>query len=592
MFGNMINELKQHNATTESDITVDRFDFTDASKINISYVVDQKHGPYYTIQSAINDAKPNSQIIINKGIYKENLFIDKPNLKIESHDLNPEVFINGFSGPVVLIDIPDKGRCLIQNIKFIHLGSQRQNIRKKERIQINEVKMNLDRQAPINDLIQSYELYNKTFDAIDFDTKLDCMFYIKNGSVTIKNCLMSLSFLMRTYTSIVPMMILDKSTSTSIVNCELKGNARFQTAGIVVNKSNCIINESSIENFLNGGVLCKMNELNACKIETNLIKNCGHAGIQVIGNSKFPLIQYCTIERNNAPGIQIVGANTCKIHKNRIVGNLDGIDVVSADPTIYKNIIENNHSNGITTRSINELICQPKIFQNLISSNQLNGVYCIGFNNRTFIYENYNISFNKYAGIKIEMEADVFINKNQIHKNINQGIQICEKSSAFVEGNNIYMNIKANVALGGENTSNVSLIQNDIHDGRCEGIFIIESGNCLISRNKIYNNNDGIICCTATPDIRLNKITKNKRNGLVVLKDSRPKTWKNTIQSNGEVGLFIKDKSRGNYEKNKLDLNTIDLVIEKRFDGIKDIHKNNQITGEIRDALKFKCTIM
>ena len=90
----------------------------------------------------------------------------------------------------------------------------------------------------------------------------------------------------------------------------------------------------------------------------------------------------------------------------------------------------------------------------------------------------------------------------------------------------------------------------------------------------------------------MNKISNNKRNGLVVLKDSRPNCYKNVIQLNGEVGLFMKDKSKGKYLKNRIDMNKIDLVIEKRSDELKEIHKNNQITGEIRDALRFKCTIM
>lgn len=47
-----------------------------------TYIVDQKSGPFKTIQAAIDKVEAGSQIKINEGIYIENLVIKKPGLTI------------------------------------------------------------------------------------------------------------------------------------------------------------------------------------------------------------------------------------------------------------------------------------------------------------------------------------------------------------------------------------------------------------------------------------------------------------------------------------------------------------------------------
>ena len=63
--------------------------------------------------------------------------------------------------------------------------------------------------------------------------------------------------------------------------------------------------------------------------------------------------------------------------------------------------------------------------------------------------------------------------------------------------------------------------------GRCEGIFLIEAGECYIVRNKIQFNNDGIIALTSVPLVQNNIISDNKANGVMLMKDSRPKLYEN-----------------------------------------------------------------
>ena len=53
----------------------------------------------------------------------------------------------------------------------------------------------------------------------------------------------------------------------------------------------------------------------------------------------------------------------------------------------------------------------------------------------------------------------------------------------MIEKNKISENLKANIALGGINSSNTFIVENEITLGRCEGIFLIDSDEAWIFRN-------------------------------------------------------------------------------------------------------------
>jgi F-box protein 11 len=65
-------------------------------------------------------------------------------------------------------------------------------------------------------------------------------------------------------------------------------------------------------------------------------------------------------------------------------------------------------------------------------------------------------------------------------------------------------------------------------------------------------NNDGIVAITSIPFINKNKIEKNKSNGIMLIKDARPKITNNLIQENDGIGLFIRDKSNGEIHDNNV----------------------------------------
>ena len=147
--------------------------------------------------------------------------------------------------------------------------------------------------------------------------------------------------------------------------------------------------------------------------------------------------------------------------------------------------------------------------------------------------------------MKADNNASISVYNNTISKNLGQGVLLVETSCGFIERNKISENIKANIAFGGCNSVETIIVENEILLGRCEGIFIIEGGHGWIIRNRIMENNDGIVAITSIPYITKNKIEKNKSNGIMILKDARPRITDNLILDNDGIGLYIRDKSTG-----------------------------------------------
>jgi F-box protein 11 len=562
----------------------------------VTLEVDQDDGPYFTIQSAIDNAKPNTSIQVHSGIYKESLIIREPSIKIESKDYRPDVYIMGQKGPALIIDTPAHGSTVIQNIRFLHRGTNNAHCKAKP-CQLNsehEVseRFNFGGLGQINDLLMGLETYHKDFNSVSYSSKVDSMILVKHGGIILRNCLMTLSYLSKCNQNVVPMICLCPGTYNTITSCELRGSLEYPTTGIVSNKAKLIVKDTNISNFAKGGIMVWCEEDDCVKILTSTVSKCQSHGIQAMGSSEFPLIEFCTIEDNKGCGIQVCTGNSAQIRRNDIHNNEEGVEIISADPTLYKNTITKNNLNGIMTRAVEDLICSPKISDNNVSSNRNNGIHCVGYNNLTRIQENPSISFNRFAGIKIDHEACTSILKNQIFKNIHQGIVICERASSHIEENDIFENIKANLAFGGEGSANNSIIKNNIYGGRCEGVFIIESGKSLLYKNNIYGNYDGIVICTSTCQVYGNKICRNRRNGVLILKDGRPDMEKNRILENAEVGVFIRDKSKGGYRQNVILYNNVNLIIENPSEFTESLHLENDVDGDIRTPYNYKCSVM
>jgi hypothetical protein len=275
-------------------------DDNQSSQYRYSYVVDQIDGPFKTIQSAIDEGGAQATIKVSPGLYKENIMVTKPGMKIEAKDINSDVYVMGNRGPAVYINIDQGQSCLFQNIKFVHKGgASRQNAR-------GSGMMTFDPNPVVSKMTEGspgLESYHKNFEKIKFSRKYDSMVYVKSGGVIMRNCMMSLGFVMKCNQVSIPMVLLNTGTSSMISDCKLNGNGSIPTCGIVVKKSTCIIKDTAIEGFISGGIMVWLEGTNICKIFGTKVRDCKTVGIQVMGNSPNPLIECCEIENNKGPGI-------------------------------------------------------------------------------------------------------------------------------------------------------------------------------------------------------------------------------------------------------------------------------------------------
>jgi hypothetical protein len=157
---------------------------TPAETIQKNIIVDQREGPYFSIQAAIDDAEPNTNIKIMAGHYKERLRVTKPNLKIEGKDYPPEVYILGYKGPAILIELAKNECCTIQNIKFVHKGGAE----KKNAYQSNVLGLDLEKIQDLGACSTGLDSFHTNYEKIEFNKFSDSMIFVKSGGLVLRNC--------------------------------------------------------------------------------------------------------------------------------------------------------------------------------------------------------------------------------------------------------------------------------------------------------------------------------------------------------------------------------------------------------------------
>jgi len=206
-------------------------------------------------------------------------------------------------------------------------------------------------------------------------------------------------------------------------------------------------------------------------------------GIYAQGSGAKQVILRVKVDNIDGSGFRVHKGNSCQIQGCEVTKCQTGIEVVSAEPYIVMNKIKQNFENGIVTIAKSEMRCDGLIKFNEIEKNKDNGILCAGKENYTRIEKNVMISNNRRAGIKALEGAMLTIVKNKISSNFAQGILLVEGTSAHIELNEISTNFKANLAFGGDSSSDTTVLNNKIFSSRSEGIFVIESGFSWIKGN-------------------------------------------------------------------------------------------------------------
>lgn len=96
--------------------------------------------------------------------------------------------------------------------------SQNNNINNTNSIQENQNMRNntgaLSNTNPENELINKYPM----------DREMNTIVYVESGQMVLKDCLLSLSFIVKSHKNILPALVCVDHTQLILDNCEIKGN--------------------------------------------------------------------------------------------------------------------------------------------------------------------------------------------------------------------------------------------------------------------------------------------------------------------------------------------------------------------------------
>jgi F-box protein 11 len=88
-----------------------------------TYIVSKNPGHFKSIQAALDIALENSTILIQTGIYVENLIIQKGGITMQPQDEKDDVICVVTQGPTILINIKPEHTCTIIGLKISHSGT-------------------------------------------------------------------------------------------------------------------------------------------------------------------------------------------------------------------------------------------------------------------------------------------------------------------------------------------------------------------------------------------------------------------------------------------------------------------------------------
>ncbi|MHA2101677.1 MAG: right-handed parallel beta-helix repeat-containing protein, partial [Candidatus Kariarchaeaceae archaeon] len=263
----------------------------------------------------------------------------------------------------------------------------------------------------------------------------------------------------------------------------LDGSSSSPSCIILLNVSNCVIEENIIFNSVNIGIILEDSTNNL--IINNSIRDNGREGIFLLFSSNDNQILNNTIFNNVGNGIQLNNSQENLISNNIIYGNLgSGIfQVDSMNNTVSMNNAFENSYHGILFNGGADNI----VVNNWIHKNR-DGIFVIGADN---VIRKNNVSFNEFVGIRVWATEDYSADNNLIERNIVHNNGHAELKFYKSNNNLIYGNLLYNVTDFGLMTiysTNNSICNNSIFkfhilSDHARGIALQYEGN-----NNIFNN--------------------------------------------------------------------------------------------------------
>lgn len=286
------------------------------------------------------------------------------------------------------------------------------------------------------------------------------------------------------------------------------------TRGIdIINNKSILFGNKIAKSHDDGiSVICNSDTDAACPlIQRNFIEACTHNGIVCEGFSCYPIIKANVIDSNRKTGIKL--ASSARAH----IGG-EGLNHLA------KRTGENNESPivGNVEDHLKEFeTLYTSLFDDALGDSA-------GSGNMMSFYEVLDAVAELKEQIGQHMSQLSQPMGNFIHQNYCQGILLEEGCSADIFSNHIKGNLKANIALGGQGSTDSKIKKNLIEKSKKEGIFVVEGGeSLLIQTNIITDNENGIVLLHSDGIIDSNLISENELSGISVVSETVAKIENN-----------------------------------------------------------------
>ncbi|GET89728.1 hypothetical protein, conserved [Leishmania tarentolae] len=266
----------------------------------------------------------------------------------------------------------------------------------------------------------------------------------------------------------------------------------------------------------------------------NIIATHVGAGIRVDKHSQ-PLICANAISQNRKGGIAVTGGSKPAILLNTLAANLyaqvnctDGTDAF-----ISHNRITASTDTGIRIDSCSHCT----VLSNTISCNG--------------------------DGILVELDADPYVQDNDINDNTGAGVRACNNALGVFVGNRIRKNMGPNVLLT-EGASSV-FRANRIEDSPEGGVVVCNEGLGFFERNTIARNAIANVLVTgmySEPEFLRNVICSSPTGCGVVCGHSAGGSFlRNSIHENLKCGVFILEGSNPTFRDNKIAREAVGVIV-------------------------------
>ncbi|HOA47682.1 MAG TPA: NosD domain-containing protein, partial [Candidatus Pacearchaeota archaeon] len=408
-----------------------------------------------SIQSAVDAANPGDIIIVDDGIYKENININKNNLILKSKNGSEKTIVEAADShdhifEITANNIEISGFTIRNAIGIWNAGIYTSNGNIK--INNNIFQNNYISIWSVGTGMQQEKLFieDNKFSETPSSSSYGGIYLQRGGANnatitinTIKN---------NTFNSVYNIVV---GRSTSIITNNIFTSSSLELGGTSIQLENC--------NFENGGVLINQGAYNNIDLavkntyinDNPLLYLKGASNYNIENNYGQIILVGCnniTVQNfnisNTIAAVQLINSTNNTILNNTFNKNNYGIYAIQSS---YNNITNNNISGSTESGIYLQNGSFNKVLGNNISNNNgyADGIYLNGSNN---IISNNTIKDNNY-GIKLWTASNNTVKENQI---LNNGIGIdLYYAKNNVIYNNIFSNNTKNINMWGENSGNI-----------------------------------------------------------------------------------------------------------------------------------------